>query len=155
MTGYLWCLGEDIALAFAALCAFLAVQWKAFIVWLTAKKNQVHDQYFNKDESWKKKGDDDNDGNGDEKQPYTKGTKKKKSKSKAKMIVDENDINIKSDSNSTEESDDSYVKVADDGEIVTSNYDKAVSTPKAIVASTPSSNKFGKKLEPTGATCVM
>ena len=81
--------------------------------------------------SGKKKGDDDDD-NGDKEQPYTKGKKRKSSKSKASMIADDHDIIIKSNINSTKESDDSYVKVADDSEIFTNN--KAVSTPKATMA---------------------
>ena len=142
VTGYLRCLGEDIALAFAAVCAFLAVHWQAFVVWLTAKTNQLRNKYFTKDGSWKKKGDDDdNDDGNDEEQPsYTKGTKKKKSsKSKAKMIADDDDINIKSNSNSTEESDDSYVKVADDGEVLTNNK-------KNVVSTTPTKSTMASKL---------
>merc|ERR1719162_808472 len=83
--GYLRCLGEDISIAFWCLCAFIAMLWAAFVVWLTSKKNQVRDHFFHPDGTWKKKGDDnDNNDGGDEEQPYTKGTKKKKKRSKSK-----------------------------------------------------------------------
>jgi len=155
VTGYLRCLGEDISIAFWCLCAFIAVQWKAFVGWLTSKKNQVRDHFFHQDGTWKKKddGNDNDDNHGDEEQPsYTKGTTKKKKRSKSKSsksqakarrIAEEHDINIKSDSQSTEESDDSdYVKVADDGEVITTttnNNNKAASptpTKSTAVAST-------------------
>ena len=187
--GYLRCLGEDIALAFAAVCAFLAVQWQAFVVWFTLNKNQlrnryfnkdgswfrdkyfhkdgswkkkkeIRDKYFNKDGSWKKKGGDDDDNHGDEEQPYTKGKKKKKSsksKSKTDMLADDHDITIKSNSNSTEESDDSYVKIADDIEGLTNNTNVShtpttKATTVASSSTSSSSNTFGKKSEPTSST---
>jgi len=183
--GYLRCLGEDISIAFWCLCAFIAMLWAAFVVWLISKKDQVRDHFFHPDGTWKKKGDNDNDNNndgGDEEQPYTrsssytKGTKTKKKKSrsksrstskskqaKARKIAKEQDINIKSDSQSTEESEDSsdYVKVADNGEVMTTttNNNKASSstTPKkstAVAASTTTTTKSSKN-DAAAATKLM